>query len=360
MRRTAPAGAPRASVIIPTWNGRELLLHALRSLQRQAFTDFETIVVDNGSTDGTVEALRAGFPDVHIVLLPENRGFAAAVNAGIRAARGAVIVLMNNDTEATPQWLAALVAALDAHPAVGSCASKMLDHADPGCIDSAGLRLGLFASNIGEGESDGPPFSEPRHIFGACGGAAAYRARALHEVGLFDESFFAYVEDVDLAARLQLAGQRCLFVPAAVIHHHGSVTSDRIPATRFYLLMRNSITLFLRYSSPLRLLVWAPLVLGWPFVRALLDGQQQRVAWRAVRHALRRTPEIARFRREVRRNRRITPAEFAALLVSPLTRARRKPRPIHAGAGTGTAATREPPVVTAAAVAGPRAGEATR
>ena len=317
--------APRASVIIPTWNGRDMLVHALRALQAQTFADFETIVVDNGSTDGTADLLATSFPHVRLVPLPENLGFAAAVNIGICAAIGDVLVLMNNDTEPAADWLGELVAALDAHPDVGSCAARMLDYRDPRVIDSAGLQLGLFASNIGEGQPDGPAYSEPRRIFGACGGAAAYRRTALQQAGLFDASFFAYCEDVDLGARLQLAGWNCLYVPTAVITHLGSATSDRIPEFRFYLLMRNSITVFLRYASRSRLLCWTPLVLAWPFVRCIIDRQRPTVALRAVRHALRQLPDIRQRRREIGRTRRIDVAAFNALLAHPLTRAGRKP-----------------------------------
>jgi GT2 family glycosyltransferase len=313
----------RVSVIIPTWNGRELLMHALRSLAAQTFTDFETIVVDNASADGTSHAVRTEFPRVRVLALPENRGFAAAVNAGIRAASGETVVLLNNDTEAEPQWLGALVGALDDHPDAGSAMSKMLDDRDRGVIDSAGIRLGLFASNIGEGEVDSDAFARPMWVFGPCAGAGAYRRAALATTGLFDESFFAYMEDVDLAARLQLAGFRCLYVPAAVVYHRGSATARRVPDLRFRLLMRNSIIVFLRYAPATRL-PWTPLVMIWPFVRAVADGQRFSVAVSAVAEALRALPDALRVRRRIARERKISGPAFAALLVSPLTRAGRK------------------------------------
>lgn len=311
---------PRASVVIPTWNGRELLFPALHSLSAQSWGDFEVVVVDNGSTDGTVEALATQFPLVRIVRFSENRGFAAAVNAGIRSCVGDIVVLMNNDVEPAPGWLAALVAALDRHPAVGACASRMIDYVDRSRIDSAGVQFGLFASNIGHGQADGAAFDGERDVFGVCAGAAAYRRAVLDEVGLFDESFFAYFEDADLSARIQLAGHRCLYAPDAVIYHHGSATSNRASGTRFYLLMRNALTLFFRYA-PRRRLFWSPLVVAWPFVRAALDHQPQRVAVRAVRDFMRGLPAIVATRREVSATRRIGSAEFRRLLAPPLTRA---------------------------------------
>lgn len=313
---------PRLSVIIPTWNGAELLTAALASLERQHCRDFEILVVDNGSSDGTVERLAPAVPGVRWIRLPENRGFAAAVNAGIRAAEGEIIVLMNNDTEADPDWLGALVTALDTHPEVGSCASKMLLHMDRGRIDSAGVQLGIYASQIGHGEADGPQFAEPRHVFAACGGAAAYRRHALEAVGLFDERFFAYFEDVDLGARLQLAGYRCLYVPDAVICHRVSATARRLPGTKFYLLMRNSLFLFFQTMPFRRLVVWAPLVLIWPFIRSRLDRQPLRLAWRAVLDFLRELPTVVERRRRIERIRRISWAEFRTRLASPLARQR--------------------------------------
>lgn len=310
---------PRVSVVIPTWNGAALLEDALESLLQQTFRDFETIIVDNGSTDGTEERLSPVYPATRWIRLDENRGFAEAVNIGIRAAVGEIIILMNNDTEADPRWMAALVEALDKHPDVAVCASKMLDYKDRTRIDSAGIQLGLFASGIGQGESDGPRFELSRYVFGACAGGAAYRREAFETVGLFDESFVAYFEDVDLAARLQFTGERCLYVPGAVIYHRGSATSNRIPDTKFYLMMRNSLIVFLRYMPPGRLL-WAPAVLAWPFVRAVLDRKSPGLAFRAVRDALRQVPDSLRVRGVLKATRRITWAEFRTRLAGPLAR----------------------------------------
>lgn len=315
--RMAP---PRVSVIIPTWNGCDLVFHALDSLRSQSWRDFETIVVDNGSTDETVEQVSSGFPDARIVSFGENRGFAAAVNAGIGVATGDIVVLMNNDTEAAPGWLSALVKTLDSNPGVGVCASRMIDYYDRTLIDSAGVQFGLFASNIGHGQADGPEFSETREVFGACAGAAAYRRSVLDDVGLFDESFFAYFEDVDLGARIQLAGYRCVYVPDAVIYHRGSATAGRIAGTRFYLHMRNALTLFFRYA-PVRRLVWSPVVVAWPFIRAIIDHQPQRLALRALRDFIRQLPSVLDTRRQLSTTRRISTAEFHSRLAHPLVRA---------------------------------------
>jgi GT2 family glycosyltransferase len=317
---------PRVSVVIPTWNGADLLREALRSLDSQTFADFEVIVVDNGSSDETLTMLGESFPAVRIVALSRNEGFAVAVNAGIRAARGDIIVLMNNDIEATPGWLAALVDALDRHPDVGTCASRMLSLSNPGIIDSAGDMLGLFATSIGHGAPDGPEFDTSRLVFSPCAGAAAYRRQVFDEVGLFDERFFAYLEDVDLGARIQLAGWHCLYVPDAIVHHHGSATARRLPALKTTLLMRNSLFLFFQYAPTGRLLTWAPVMLAWPVYRAVREGRPH-LALRALAGFLRDMPAVVRRRRDTGRIRRITPSEFRSRLSGALARPASPPVP---------------------------------
>lgn len=304
----------RASIVIPTWNGAVLLNDALASLRRQTHRDFDVIVVDNGSTDGTAALLAAQHPGVRLIELGRNRGFAAAVNEGIRAARGEFVVLMNNDVEASPGWISALIDAMDKHPGVGACASRMLSYADPSRIDSAGDQLGLFANSIGHDEPDGPAFDHPGFVLSACAGAAAYRRTILEETGGFDERFFAYLEDVDLGVRLQLAGWDCLYVPDAIVHHHGSATARRMPETKLFLLMRNSLFLFFQYMPLRTLLAWGPAMLTWPLFRAIRERQPLRLGVRAVVAFLRDIPAVRRRRADVAQTRRLTPAEFNARL----------------------------------------------
>jgi GT2 family glycosyltransferase len=257
--------------------------------------------------------LRDEFPDVCALVLPRNEGFAVAVNAGILAARGDIIVLMNNDVEAAPHWLSSLVDALERHPEAGACASKMLSYADPGVIDSAGDRFGLLATSIGHGMPDGPAFDEPSYVFSACAGAAAYRRVVLERVGTFDERFFAYLEDVDLGARIQLAGWQCLYVPEAVVHHHGSATARRMPALKITLLMRNSLFLFFQYMPARTLGVWGPVMLAWPLYRAFRE-RRPHLAVKALAGFVRGLPAVLHRRREIARTRRLSPADFRARL----------------------------------------------
>ena len=206
-----------ATVVIPTWNGRCLLDACLAGLGGQTWRDFEIVIVDNGSTDGTASWMQDRYPDVQVIANDRNLGFAAAVNQGIRASASRYVVTLNNDTEPAPGWLAALVATAERDPSVGMCASKMLFADRPGVINSTGIyldRTGIAWDRRG-GEPDDERGTEPVEVFGPCGGAALYRRTMLDEVGLFEEDFFAYLEDVDLAWRARLAGWRCLYVPAA-------------------------------------------------------------------------------------------------------------------------------------------------
>jgi GT2 family glycosyltransferase len=313
---------PRVSVIIPTWNGRALLEVSLPSLAAQSFTDFETIVVDNGSTDDTLAWLAAQHPHVVVVGLPENRGFAAAVNEGLRAAQGEVIALLNNDTEVDADWLGALVSALDRHPGVGICASRILNYYDRTRIDSAGDKLGLFADQVGHGEPDGPAFAEPRLVLSACAAAAAYRRAVFDRIGPFDERFVSYLEDVDVGLRARLAGFDTLYVPDAVIYHMVSATSQRLSHTKLQLLLRNSLFLFFQYMPTRTVLTWGAFMMVWPFLHGIRVGAPLSVPAAALREFLRDLPAVRRRRRELRASRVIDDRSLLDMLSPPIGRRR--------------------------------------
>ena len=286
-------------MIIPTWDGADLLRSALSSLRRQTFTGFETIVVDNGSRDATPAMLASEFPEVQVVRFAENRGFAPAVNAGLNAARGDVLALMNNDVEADPGWLAALVGALERHPDAGFVASKMLSARDPSRIDSAWDAMGLAPFNVGHGEFDGPRFAEGRYVLSACAGAAAYRRSFFDRVGLFDEGFFAWFEDVEIGIRGQLAGWRCWYEPGAVVRHLGSATAARMLDRKIVLLIRNNLTLFFQTMPLARAIPWGPVVLLWPWLDPIFYGRPLRLTARGWFAFWTCVPRILRNRRRI-------------------------------------------------------------
>jgi GT2 family glycosyltransferase len=249
MDATRGGACPRVTVIIPTFNGEKLLPGCLDSLARQRYSPFRTVVVDNGSTDASSALLAGRYPAVAVIRMGRNTGFAPAVNAGIRRAETELVALLNNDTEAQPDWLAALVAALDADPGAAFCASKMIDFADRGVIDSAGNCYASNGRSVPRGflSQDRGQYDAPAEVFGACAGAALYRRALFDRVGLFDERFVSYKEDVDLDFRAQLAGMRCLYAPSAVCRHIGGATSGRRKSDlAVRLSTRNGIALFFK------------------------------------------------------------------------------------------------------------------
>ncbi len=224
-----------ASVVIPNWNGAHHLPVCLDALRAQTYRNLEVVVVDGASTDGSQELLAKEYPQVRLLALPRNLGLTGANNAGFRAARGEILVSLNNDTEACPHFVEALVDALLAHPEAGMAASKMLLFDRRDTIHSAGDGYGVdgIPFNRGVWQRDEGQFDEPGWVFGGCGGAVAYRRAMLDEIGPFDETFFMYCEDVDLNWRAQLAGWRCWYTPEAVVYHKLSATGGG-PIASYY------------------------------------------------------------------------------------------------------------------------------
>jgi GT2 family glycosyltransferase len=224
--------SPRVSVVIPNWNGLGHLPECLEALTAQSFTDFEILLVDNASSDGSVEWVRQDHPEVRIVQRSDNGGFAKAVNAGISVARGEYVALLNNDTAAEPRWLAALVEALDAHGSYDFAASMMILYFSPDRLNAAGdvynVRR-LLGRNRGLGQSI-TRFNRIQRVLGACAGAALYRRTLFEEVGFFDEEFFLMHEDTDFNLRCLIAGKRCLYVPAARVRHKLRASIDTKPS----------------------------------------------------------------------------------------------------------------------------------
>jgi GT2 family glycosyltransferase len=220
------------TLAVLSYDGRQLLEMSLPAIFEQTYRDFEVLVLDNGSSDGTADWLREQWPQVRVVALPQNVGVTAALNVCVTEARGAFVMLLNNDVELTSTCLQSLVESLVEHPEAGSAAPKLLDFKDRGVLDGAGdiLTWAGFPGRRGHGERDSGQYDRPQEIFGACGGAALYRRSAFDLVGLFDADFFAFYEDTDWALRAQLAGLSCRYVPSAVAFHMGSATLGSDPS----------------------------------------------------------------------------------------------------------------------------------
>jgi GT2 family glycosyltransferase len=333
---TDVAAAGSVSVVIPTWNGARHLERCLAALAAQTRPADEIVVVDNGSTDGTADWLRARFPAARLVVNDENRGFARATNQGILAARGETVVLLNNDTAPEPSGLAALVAPLAADAALGACAATLVFAHRPERVNAAGLTVGrdlvAFEEAFGRPASALP--AAPWPVFGPSGGAAAFRRAALDDVGLFDERFFAYLEDVDLAWRLRLRGWRTVAVPAARVAHAYSATAGADSPFKRYHLARNRVWLLVKNVPGALWRRHAPAAL-WYDAAALLAAVASRdAAWlRGRRDGLLAARSLLPERRIIQRRRTASIDDLDALLgprVGPLGvwRARRLAREV--------------------------------
>jgi GT2 family glycosyltransferase len=236
----------QVDVVIPTFNGRELLVQCLDALSQQSASGFRVIVVDDCSTDDTVPTIHCRFPDVTIIRFDRNRGFAAAANAGIAASESEFVALLNNDAIPTPEWLAEISAALERHPRAAAATSKIMLASEPNRIHSAGdtYSRGGVAGNRGVWQVDSGQFDVEEEVFGACAAAALYRRSALDAAAridgaVFDPDFGMYCEDVDLNWRLRLIGYSIIYAPAAVVYHHLSATGGGPLAS--YHVARNNV-----------------------------------------------------------------------------------------------------------------------
>ena len=313
---------PEIAVVVVNWNGAHLLRTCLGSLRAQTYADFETILVDNGSTDDSLDLVAGEFPEVRVLALDANLGLAGGTNAGIGITDAPIIATLNNDTEADSSWLAELHAALVAHPEAGSAASKLLLFDRRDVIHSAGdfYRLDGIPGNRGVWQRDDGIYGHAELVFGACAGAAAYRRTMLDDVGLFEDSFFMYCEDVDLAFRCQLLGYRCIFVPTAVVYHMLSATGGGPLAT--YYCGRNFLRVIARdMPGPLLRRVWPRVALAqlriaaesvWhlrePAARARLRGQLD---------GLRELPRLLGERRAIQQRRRVPIRYLRSIMAAP-------------------------------------------
>ncbi len=252
--QVAQVRTPQASVVVVNWNRCSLLRRCLESLAAQRSPAFEVILVDNGSTDGSVEMATAQYSDVPsfaltVIRNTENFGFCKANNQGFERARGEFIALLNNDAEADPDWLASLLHAFKDKPDLGMAASKILVHEDPGIIDKAGHLIYLDGQNWGRGhgESDVGQFEEVEETLWPDGCAAMYRRAMLDRIGGFDEDLFAYGDDAELGLRARIAGWGCLYIPTAVARHHRGSTLGRLSMRRVELIERNRVLLALKH-----------------------------------------------------------------------------------------------------------------
>lgn len=324
---------PFFSVIILNWNGRHLLEECLDAVLVQSFRDFETIVVENGSTDGSTEFLETRYGTrIRLILLDKNAGFGGGNNRGIEAARGRWIVFLNNDTQADPLWLEQLYRAVSRHPEIAIFACKVLNYYRRDEIDTVGHLLYPDGLNRGRGrlERDAGQYDREEEVFFPSGCAAAFRKDLLDAIGGFDESFFAYGDDTELGLRARLFGARCLLVPGAIVYHKYSATSGTYSKFKVYQVERNRVWVILKYF-PLRWILASPFYtiarMG-HHAAAALRGRGAagkftetgsvwvlfRTVLRAYRDALAQLPAVLAERRKTRHLRRIPREQFTEWL----------------------------------------------
>ncbi len=314
------------SIVIPNYNGAKFLPGCLDSIAAQTLPPLETIVVDDASTDNSVELIREKYNWVKLIVREKNGLFAVAANDGLDAAQGEVIVLFNNDAEADPNWLAAIDQNLRERPEIDVIASKILLYDKPGYLHAAGdyYRADGVPGNRGAWQEDKGQFDLAEEVFGACAAAAAYRKTALDEVRIdnpdgkvLDESLKMYLEDVDLNLRLRLRGKRTLYVPEARVRHRLSATGGGVRASyqcgRNFMLVavKNLPAEILRSSWPKILLSQ----LGYAFfsLRHLrLDTERARL--RGQLDGLKALPATWQKRKTVQGNRRVSRQYFERII----------------------------------------------
>lgn len=320
------------SIIVLNWNGKDDIFECLDSLFRQAYRAFEIVVVDNGSTDGSLDLIRQRYGNsLRIIANPTNVGFAEGCNVGIRASQGEFIALVNSDAIVEPSWLEALVQGMQ-EPSAGMCASKIYYYGKKGLIENTGqtiTRDGLGRTR-GRLERDEGQYDSVSEVFCPSGCAGLYRRDMMEQIGLFDGLFFAYADDIDVGVRGRLLGYRCYYIPTAVAYHKLSASFGLLSPFKAFLVERNRLWVLIK-CFPLRHLIQAP----WhtlmryfyhfygifhrqgPAAQFIKKTSILSLAWVAVKVYLStfwHLPHLLKERIRVRRQSKVPPQEFESWL----------------------------------------------
>ena len=267
------------TVVIPNYNGLKFMEPCMAALEKQTCKDFEILVVDNGSSDGSVDWLRSHqYPTI---FLEENTGFSGAVNVGIKASKTPFVLLLNNDTEVEPDFIGEMIKAIRRSDQIFAVSSKMVQMYHKELMDDAGDMYSVlgWAYQRGVGRSS-KGYNREREVFSACAGAAIYRRAVFEQIGYFDEMHFAYLEDIDVCYRAKIFGWHNRYCPTAVVHHVGSGTSgSKYNAFKVRLAARNNVYLNYKNMPLFQLLVnFLPITMGiivkYGFFRKLGFGKE--------------------------------------------------------------------------------------
>jgi GT2 family glycosyltransferase len=250
---------PLVSVIVLNFNGKVYLDECIASLRAQSFQDFELLMVDNASSDGSAEYLKENYSgQFRLILNTANLGFAEGNNVAIREAKGKFVVFLNNDTRVEPDWLVELVKAAEAYPEAGMFASQIRSYSDPEILDTVGIIIYPDGMSRGLGRLEpASRFAEPCEVFAPSGCAGMFRKEVLDQIGPFDGDFFAYCEDMDLGMRARLAGWSCRYVPTSRVYHHYSGTAGKYSPFKAFLVERNHLWVLVKLF-PLRMIAMSP------------------------------------------------------------------------------------------------------
>ncbi len=261
----------KVTIVIPNYNGKAFMKDCMEALEGQSCRDLEVILVDNGSSDGSVELVKEQYPQVKRIVLDQNYGFSRAVNEGIRAARTPYVILLNNDTKVRPGYVEALVKAMDSHPKAFSASPKMIQMYHPELIDDAGDQYTVLGWAFQRGVAHSVErYTKPARVFSACAGAAIYRREVFEKIGYFDELHFAYLEDLDVGYRARIHGWQNLYAPDAQVEHVGSGTSgSKYNAFKVRLAARNSIYLNYKNMPLFQMILNFPALAAGAFVKSL-------------------------------------------------------------------------------------------
>ncbi len=311
--------------MIPTLTADVKLVECLRSLEHQTCQDFEVIVVDNS---GRLVRVRNAAPRARVIENQANIGFGAAANQAFRASNAPYLATLNDDAVASPNWIAALLAAIENRDDVGMCASKVRLF-PRGDMDSAGMRIAADGSSKQRGHhAPADQFCTLEEVLLPSGSAALYRRRMLDQIGLFDEDFFLYCEDTDLGLRARWAGWHCLYVPEAIVDHHYSHSVGRVSALKAYYVERNRLFTVIKnfplpalmavpFAAIVRYLWHAVFLLQGRGAGSEYQGSAFSLVWFVIKahlSALAKLRHLWEQRRRIRSAARVTPAEFSALM----------------------------------------------
>ena len=312
----------KASVLAPNWNGMKGGGMCLDSLAKMDFDDYEVILIDNGSIDGSREMIEEKYPWVRMVKLPTNMGFATACNKGIEAAKGKYICLLNNDIEVEPDWLSKLYEGMERHPECGMGTTKMMFLHDREAFYNTGDLFHAWCSGggRGQGEKDLGQYDEEELVFGACAGAGIYRRELFESVGVFDEDFFIFAEDVDLNMRSQLQGFKAMYLPEAKVYHIGTATVGLYSDRYVFLCKRNDVLVLIKNMS---------LSMYFKYLKTILRHQLEDIRYFSYRgqgavllkskfSALKMLPVMLWRRFKIQRSRTVADSEIEKLVITDL------------------------------------------